>query len=226
MLSTSSLGGEIESKSTRVGGLNVRYLEAGPRDGTPVVLLHGAKFQATTWKGTGTLEVLSGKGYRAIAVDLPGYGESEAGRPDAATWLKDFLDALELERPVVVSPSMSGRYSLPLVTTQPDRLRGFVAVAPVGIPHFESALKNITIPVLAIWGENDRVVPLAHADLLVAKVPHARKVLVPKASHPLYMDNAKVFHKELLEFLASVGGPSHAVRPDAKSNTKRDGGHP
>jgi len=197
-------GGEFESKSIDVGGAKVRYLETGPSDGLAVVLLHGARFQATTWQDAGTLAVLSGKGYRAIAVDLPGFGQSEAGKNDVTHWLAEFLDAIKVSRPVIVSPSMSGSYSLPLVTTTPERLRGFVAVAPVGIAQFKDVLKNVTIPVLAIWGEKDQVVPLAHADLLVKSIKAARKVVVPNANHALYMDDAAAFHKALLEFLEGL----------------------
>ena len=40
-----------------------------------------------------------------------------------------------IKRPAVVSPSMSGRFALPLVTGEPDRVARFAAVAPVGIPR-------------------------------------------------------------------------------------------
>ena len=103
-----------------------------------------------------------------------------------------------------VSPSMSGRYSLPLVTTRPRRVGGFVAVAPVAIPAHQDKLNGISVPTLAIWGQNDRVVPIAQADLLVREVPGARKVIVPGAGHALYMDDEATFHKELVAFLAEL----------------------
>ena len=99
---------------------------------------------------------------------------------------------------------MSGRFSLPLVTTQPQRLAGYVAVAPVGIPQYKERLSNISVPVLAIWGENDNIVPRANQDLLAQSAPDARKVIIPNAGHAPYMQDAPAFHVKLVSFLKEV----------------------
>lgn len=41
------------------------------------------------------------------------------------------MDALELGPPVVISPSLSGMYSLPFLTAPGSQLRGYVPVAPI-----------------------------------------------------------------------------------------------
>lgn len=190
-----------ESRTITVDGGQVHYLVQGKETVRPVVLLHGASFSSKTWKEIGTLDVLAESGYLAYAVDLPGYGESEQVDISADSWLRSLLDALNVEKPVVVSPSMSGRVTLPLVTSDPIRLSGFVAVAPVGIPQHKKRLDKITVPVLAVWGENDTTVPLEQADLLVESVQQGRKVIIPNGSHAPYMSDPEAFHKALLEFL-------------------------
>ena len=192
---------EIESLWTEVDGKRVHYLAAGPADGHEVVLLHGANFRAETWRQTQTLAQLASQGYRALAIDLPGFGESPPSSMAPDKWLPRLLDALQLDRPVIVSPSMSGRFALPVVTSSPQRLAGFVAVAPVAIKAHRDQLKRITTPTLAIWGANDRVVPLAQADLLVGEAKQARKVIIPGAGHAAYLNDAKTFNTELLGFL-------------------------
>jgi abhydrolase domain-containing protein 14 len=196
--------GKIESKWTEVDSGKVHYLQAGSPKGLPILLLHGGRFRAETWRKTGTLKALSAAGYHVIAVDLPGFGQTPKKKTKPEKWLGKLIDALHLDRPVVVSPSMSGRFAMPFVVTHSDRLRGFVAVAPVSIKQHEKELAGIDVPLLAIWGEKDKVVPLSHADLLLKHVPHSHKVVVPQAGHALYMDDAETFHKELIRFFKQL----------------------
>jgi pimeloyl-ACP methyl ester carboxylesterase len=193
----------IEERVVEVAGARIHLLAAGPARGAPVLLLHGASFSSLTWRELGTLDVLASGGYRAVAVDLPGYGRSAATQLQPEAFLAALLDALDLERPAVVSPSMSGAFALPLAAHQPERLAGLVAVAPVGIEQNLEALRGSPLHTLLVWGENDTVVPIAAADRLAGALTDVRKVVVPGAGHPCYLDDPERFHAELLDFLGT-----------------------
>ncbi len=100
---------------------------------------------------------------------------------------------------------MSGKYSLPFIAKYPELLNGLVAVAPVGISQLSSQLQGIELPILAIWGSDDTVVPLSQADKLLQAMPNGQKVILADAGHACYMNKTDEFHEQLLEFIRFNG---------------------
>ena len=162
----------------------IHYLEAGDGAQPAVLLLHGARFSSETWRELGTIELLADAGYHVLALDLPGYGRSQTSPIDPKNFLVEAMDALSVEKAFVVSPSMSGQFSFPLVTRNPDRVTGFVPVAPSGIDRYKSDLRKVNVPALVIWGEKDNVIPVEQSDVLAAALTDSRRVILRGASHP------------------------------------------
>lgn len=179
-------------------------ITAGPEEGRPVLLLHGAAFDSETWQKLGTIDALAKAGHRVIAVDLPGFGKSPANNIAPSSFGIDLLTHLGIDRAVVVSPSMSGRVSLPLVHLHPQRLAGFVPIAPVGSVEYASKLKNSPVPALVVWGEKDKLLPSAQARKLAKGFDKAEVLILPGARHPAYLDQPRMFHEGLLKFIEEL----------------------
>ncbi len=194
----------MNSKKILINGALIHYLEVGTAQAYGIILLHGASFQARTWQEIGVLDALLKEGYYAVAIDLPGYGQSQSLSGFESSFLSTLIETLNLNYPIVVSPSMSGRYSLPLVSQNPEKLGGFVAVAPVGIPKFLGQLTGIKLPTLAIWGSNDSIVPVSNALELVKRMPNAQKVILKKAGHACYLRATSEFLSHLIKFMETI----------------------
>ena len=139
----------VERRSIQAGGRRLSYLEKGRRvAGEPsLVVIHGLMGTAATF-----LPLLAeiAEDRHVIALDLPGAGGSErdpsraknskSGASLAAVTesVLKALDALELERPVLVGHSHGGSVSMYLAGIAPQRTSGLVLIAPAH-PYFRHA---------------------------------------------------------------------------------------
>lgn len=197
---------ESSERTMEHEGTSLHLVEAGPVDGAPVLLLHGAAFSSATWSELGTIDVLASAGHRVVALDLPGFGRStSAASVDPETFLVGLLPALGLERPVIVAPSMSGAFVLPLLARHPERVGGVVPVAPAGLDRWLDELRGCTVPALVVWGAEDRIVPPERAaELAAAFAGPISTLLVDGARHPAYLDAPDTWHEALLAFLGEL----------------------
>jgi abhydrolase domain-containing protein 14 len=165
-----------------------------------VLFLHGAAFSVEEWIKIDSLQLTAKQGFNNVAVDMPGFGKSGAAKTDQASFLKDLVAAFGMKQVIVVSPSMSGRFSVPYLMRNEPELVGYVAVAPGYTETFKNTeYQSIKTPTLIIIGEKDTglgFTAIEHLSNLAAQ----RKHMVPNAGHPSYNDNPADFHQQLFHF--------------------------
>jgi len=120
-------------------GLRVHYLDEGPREGAPVLLMHGEPTWSYLYRKM--IPALVDAGHRCIAPDLVGFGRSDKpADPDDYTyqrhvdWMSAVLfDRLDLRDVTFFGQDWGGLVGLRLVAAQPDRF-GRVVVGNTGLP--------------------------------------------------------------------------------------------
>ncbi len=173
-----------------------------PSPGPVVLFLHGASFNANTWVETGTHQALCEAEIPSLSIDLPGFGESPRFDHDPVQLIDEVVAFLDADV-VVVSPSMSGSYSLPWMATNQPTAAGFVPVAPVGISQW-STPPDFAVPTLGIWGGDDSIVPVSEGERLIASIPGAELVVFEGGHHAVYKFDPDRFNATLVEFVQSL----------------------
>ena len=143
---------QASSRFIDVGGVKVHYNEMGT--GMPVILIHGSGPGAYGWANfSRNMEPLS-KHFRAICIDLPGFGQSDmkpAGVPIPGWWAEivgRFMDALDIKQAHFIGNSLGGMITLKLALTQPQKvgrmlLMGTGGSLPIFTPWPTEGIKSI-----------------------------------------------------------------------------------
>jgi pimeloyl-ACP methyl ester carboxylesterase len=140
-----------EDKFQRAGGLRMHYLDFGGDSKPAVVCIHGLTGNAHHFDA---LAPHLGPGYRVIALDVRGRGDSEWGPPrdyDPQVYvsdLKDFLGGLGIARATLVGTSMGGIISMMFAAGYPDLVERLVLndigpeIAPDGLQRIVAYVGN------------------------------------------------------------------------------------
>jgi pimeloyl-ACP methyl ester carboxylesterase len=123
-------------KNIDAGVLNVGYVDIGPVNGAPVVLLHGWPYDIHTYVDVAPL--LAAAGYRAIVPYLRGYGTTRflssdtARNGEQAVLAVDIialLDALKIKTATIAGCDWGARTACILAALWPERVKGLVSVS-------------------------------------------------------------------------------------------------
>src|SRR6266542_1613094 len=207
------------------GAIQLYYEDHG--QGAPVVLVHGYLLDGHSWEKQEA--ALLAAGHRVITYDRRGFGASS--RPSVgydydtlAADLAALLDTLDLRGAVLVGfCGGTGEVTRYLGTYGQTRVRAAVLLAPLPpfLPRTDdnpdgidpavldeflreviADLARITVPVLVVQGDDDRIMPPeATGNRLPGLLNRARHVVVPDGPHAIIWTHADQVNRALLDFL-------------------------
>jgi 3-oxoadipate enol-lactonase len=105
------------------------------------------------------------------------------------------------QHPEIIQEWLDWRMANPL------NVAGYQAQMAIGLgliseaASFENMLPELTMPTLILFGAHDKVVPPANADLLAAKIPNNKVVILPNAGHFFPMEVPEVASQVILDFV-------------------------
>lgn len=126
---------QAQHKFIDIDGINVHYIDAG--EGPPVLLLHGLGTSLVTWHCN--VVPLVDAGYRVLALDLPGHGDSDKPRTlsydpvNAVRVVHRFLELQGVDQTTLVGNSAGGLIGGLYAVTHPERVSRVVLVASGGL---------------------------------------------------------------------------------------------
>ena len=141
------------------GELRVHYIDEGPRDVAPVLMMHGEPTWSYLYRHM--IPEFISAGHRAVAPDLVGFGRSDkpADRNDYTyqrhvDWMSDWLNQVDLQNITLVCQDWGGLLGLRLVAAMPERFARIV-VANTALPTGDQPM-NATFE---SWREYSQTVP-------------------------------------------------------------------
>ena len=122
----------FEQNDQDLGALRIHYIDTGPKDARPVIMMHGEPSWSFLYRHM--IKRVSAAGLRVIAPDLIGFGRSDkpASTDDYSytkhvDWMLNWLDSLNIENAVLFCQDWGGLIGLRLVTARPDKFSGVLA---------------------------------------------------------------------------------------------------
>jgi pimeloyl-ACP methyl ester carboxylesterase len=133
----------VRQSLLQIDGEPFRVIEQGA--GPAVLFCHGFPDTADTWRSQ--MRAVAAAGYRAVALDMRGFGQSFAPRDPALYTsmytvgdLVGVLDALEIDKAVVVGHDWGADHAQRAALMRPDRFRALVSISIPFAPRGEASL--------------------------------------------------------------------------------------
>lgn len=140
-----------EGKFT-INGQDIHYVEAGQRGRQIALMIHG---WSSSWYAMSPLMGLLAQRFHAIAIDLPGYGQSPPLKenvtiPHYAELLADLIEQISDGPVVLVGHSMGGMISLTLAKTHPVLVERMVLLSPTISGNLSNTINMLISPITGL----------------------------------------------------------------------------
>jgi len=211
-ISFSTRGRYLTVQLTDVSPVKIFYSELLPHrsqskeTSLTVVLLYTMSMTTKTWERTNTPGLLQQAGYRVLCIHLPviAGNEQEPSYPLKGAILADTLKQLNALDCILVAPSKTGSYALPVVVRGGYSISAFIAISPSDSHRFtRREYQILKTPTLILYGSIDKPSSAIALENL-QHIPNKEVVEVHDAGHNCYVDNPDAFHDILLKYLATV----------------------
>lgn len=118
------------------------------------------------------------------------------------TWGMDMLQTA-WHNPTKITPDVMAGYTKPLKAKNWDRALWelFRAGQPGDLANH---LNELTLPILIITGDDDRIVPTEHSIRLAREIPHAELSIIPNCGHVPHEECPQAFLKTTVDFLKGL----------------------
>jgi len=208
---------ETTENTFRSGRHTTFYLAAGPKDGTPIIFLHGWPELSISWRHQ--LRLFGGLGFRAVAPDLRGHGRSSlysshdayAQRQIVADMI-ELLDSLGVEKAIWVGHDWGAAVVWNVATHHPDRC---IAVATMCVPY------------ATIERGFDALLPLINRDLYPENVYPFGNWEYMRFYEDAFLEASESMESNVeatIKALFRAGNPDGRGKPSAMSQVRRNGG--
>jgi len=125
------------AESIQTGGFTTNYHDIG--NGYPIVFIHGSGPGVSAWANWRKLFPLMKSDFRILAPDMVGFGYSERLKEpvyNMNVWvqqIKDFFDALKIEKANLVGNSFGGALAIAIATKYPELVNKMVLMGSMGV---------------------------------------------------------------------------------------------
>jgi haloalkane dehalogenase len=158
----------FKSHFIQINDLQMHYIDEGPREVSPVLLLHGVPTWSYLYRHM--IAKIAGEGIRVVAPDIIGFGKSDkpVKKSDHSynshiEWLKKFINSLELKDIILFGQDWGSLIGLRIAADEPDLFAGIIisnGMLPTGEEKMHFTFK--------LWKTIARYSPFLPVDVIIS----------------------------------------------------------